>query len=52
MHSVKAGSNESDGSMAALRRIRLMRFEMTSDVGMTRGMGDVKMSVIIAARVR
>jgi hypothetical protein len=52
MHLVKAGSNGSDGSMAALWRIRVMRFEMTSDVGITRGMGDVKTVVIIAARVR
>jgi hypothetical protein len=51
MHSVKFGSNVSVGLMAALRRTRLMRFEMTSEVDITKGMGEVKTVVIIAVSV-
>jgi hypothetical protein len=50
MHSVKARSNESVGLMAALRSTRVMRLEMTSDVDMTRGIGEVNTVVIMAAR--
>jgi hypothetical protein len=50
MHSVKARSSESVGLIAALRKTRDMRFEMTSEVDTTRGVGDVNTVVIIAAR--